>query len=117
MKWIPSGLYNWFDSKMTKWENRGFHAANKMHKFGVNCALVFIMYNIYAFLRDYNNFFLHARQLHELEKPAERDNDGPINADASLDDDWILFKYGSNLALEYSEWTKLQLYEILSRTK
>jgi len=51
--------------------------ANKLHKYGVNACLLFIGYQMYAFLRDYNDFFLHARQVNELDDKV--DPNAPLN--------------------------------------
>ena len=65
------------DKKFTNIQTKGFHFANKAHKYGVNVCLMFIAYQMYAFLRDYNDFFLHARQVNELDDKI--DPDGPLN--------------------------------------
>lgn len=57
-----------FDQKMTKMENKGFNFANKMHRYAINTCLLFIGYQLYAFLREYNNFFLHARKVKKMEE-------------------------------------------------
>lgn len=46
-----------------------------MHKFAINTCLLFIGYQFYAFLRDYNDFFIRARTVTNLEEMAE----GPLN--------------------------------------
>ncbi len=40
--------------------------------------MIFIGYQIFAFLRDYNDFFLHARQINQLDD--QTDKNGPINS-------------------------------------
>lgn len=65
------------DKKFTKIENKGFLAANKLHKYAINGCLIFVGYQIFAFLRDYNDFFLHARQVNTLDD--QGDSTGPIN--------------------------------------
>lgn len=47
-----------------------------MQKTAVNCCLLFIAYNLYTFLKQYNTFFINARQKNKFE---ELDLDGPIN--------------------------------------
>jgi hypothetical protein len=49
-----------------------------MHRYAINGCLIFVGYQFYAFLRDYNDFFLHARQVNELNQ-ADVSEDGPIN--------------------------------------
>lgn len=44
-------------------EKVGFRAANKLHVFGVNACLLFIGYQTYSFLKNYNDFFLNARKV------------------------------------------------------
>lgn len=39
------------DEKLTKAETKGFNFANKLHKYAINGALLFIGYQIYVFLR------------------------------------------------------------------
>lgn len=55
-----------FNTKMTKWENKGFETANKLHRFSINVCLLFITYQLYSFLKEYNDFFLRARRVTEL---------------------------------------------------
>ena len=50
---------------------------------------MFIGYQMFAFLRDYNDFFLHARQVNQLDDQV--DNNGPINSSTSKDV-WIKIK-------------------------
>ena len=66
-----------FDSKLTKWQDKGFHAANRLHKLSINVCLIFITYQIYQFLKDYNDFFLRARRVSQLQDDY-KDNE-PIN--------------------------------------
>jgi hypothetical protein len=47
-----------------------------MHRYAVNGLLIFICYEIFDFLRSYNELFLHIRQTNKYE---ETDLDGPIN--------------------------------------
>lgn len=68
------------DEKLTKWEAKGFNFSNKMHRYAINGCLVFIGYQLYAFLREYNDFFLNARKIKKME---QFDQDGPINRDSS----------------------------------
>ena len=64
--------------RFTKIENKGFNFANKMHKFAINGCLIFIGYQLYVFLREYNDFFLNARKIKKMD---QFDQDGPINKD------------------------------------
>mgnify|MGYP000879926606 CR=1 FL=1 len=73
------------DKQMTKIENKGFFAANKLHKYAINGCLIFVGYQIFAFLRDYNDFFLHARQINQLDELAA-DSNGPINSQIAKED-------------------------------
>ena len=69
--------------RFTKFENKGFNFANKMHKFAINGCLIFIGYQLYVFLREYNDFFLNARKIKKME---QFDQDGPINKDLA---EWL----------------------------
>ena len=71
-----------YDKKITKWEEKGFRGANKLHRYAINGCLLYIAYQLYDFLYEYNNYFLKAREVTKLE---DYDNDGPINK--SIDDD------------------------------
>ncbi len=64
-------------------------AANKLHKYAINGCLIFIGYQLFAFLRDYNDFFLHARQINQLDQDIINNN-GPINERTSKDE-WVWF--------------------------
>ena len=68
--------YKKFDDKMTVWEQKGFKTANRMHKYAVNGLLFFIVYQVFDFLRSYNDLFLHVRQTNKYD---ELDMEGPIN--------------------------------------
>ena len=46
---------------MTKAEKKSFDAANTAHKWAVNGILIFIGYNFYTTIRDYNRSFKDAR--------------------------------------------------------
>jgi hypothetical protein len=73
------------DKKVAKIETKGFMAANKLHKYAINGCLIFIGYQLFAFLRDYNDFFLHARQINQLDQDLINNN-GPINERTSKDE-------------------------------
>ena len=64
------------DKKVTKIENKGFNFANKMHRYAISGCLIFIGYELFQFLKEYNNFFLNARKIKKME---EFDPDSPIN--------------------------------------
>jgi hypothetical protein len=66
------------DKKMAKIETKGFMATNKLHKYAINGCLIFMGFQLFAFLRDYNDFFLHARQINQLDQDLIN-NSGPIN--------------------------------------
>jgi hypothetical protein len=42
-------------------EKKGFKAANTAHRWAVNGILLFIAYEVYSLLRDYNDGFMEAR--------------------------------------------------------
>ena len=69
------------DKKLTKLETKGFNFANRMHRFAINATMLFIGYQLYTFLREYNDFFLNARKV----KKMEQFEDGPINRDQNDD--------------------------------
>lgn len=66
------------NEKLTKIENKGFNWANKLHRGAINGCLIFIGYQVYVFLREYNDFFLNARKIKKME---QFDQEGPINKD------------------------------------
>jgi len=78
MSWrsFKENLYQRFDKKMTVWENKGFRGANRLHKYAVNGLLLYIGYQLFEFLRTYNDLLLHIRQTNKYE---EKDLEGPIN--------------------------------------
>ena len=47
-----------------------------MHRYGVNALLLYIGYQIFDFLKSYNDLFLHIRQTNKYD---ELDLEGPIN--------------------------------------
>ena len=83
MSWknFKARVYKVYDQKMTVWEQKGFRAANKAHKYALNGLFIFIAYNIYDILRSYNDLFLHLRATNKYE---EADMEGPINKEWSL---------------------------------
>jgi hypothetical protein len=64
------------DQRMTRWENSGFRVANRMHRYAVNGIVLYLCYQIFDFLRSYNDLFLHLRQTNKYD---EQDLEGPIN--------------------------------------
>ena len=71
-------FYSKFDQKMTRWENKGFKVANRLHRYAVNAILIYLGYQIFDILRTYNDLFLHIPQTNKYE---EQDLEGPINKD------------------------------------
>lgn len=67
---------------MSEWlgraELKGFKAANKAHKIAINVIFCVIGYELYAFFRDYNRFFLEARKVTK-EEALEFAQGQPIN--------------------------------------
>lgn len=55
-----------FDTKMNKYETKGFNFANKMHKYALNGIFLFIAYQLFQFFKSYNDFFLEARKIKKL---------------------------------------------------
>jgi len=60
-------MYKRLDQKMTVWENKGFRVANRVHRYAVNCILIYLGYQIFDFLRSYNDLFLHLRQTNKYD--------------------------------------------------
>ena len=56
-------MWSRLEKLMDKAEKKGFNWANNMHKAGVNVMLLMLGYGVYTFFRDYNNFFLEAREI------------------------------------------------------
>ena len=53
-----------------------------MHKWAVNICVMFIGYQVFSFLRSYNDFFLHARKIdiqQASESLKEIDEGQPLN--------------------------------------
>lgn len=50
-----------FDKILTKVEDKGFRAANRVHEYTVNALILGFMYGTYTLFRDYNDFFIDAR--------------------------------------------------------
>ena len=46
-----------FDKLFVKLELFGVRAANKVHRGFVNCVLLFIFYNMYVFVSNYNSYW------------------------------------------------------------
>lgn len=55
------------DKKVAKIETKGFNFANRAHRYAINGVLIFVAYEIYQFLKEYNTFFLQARKLKKIE--------------------------------------------------
>lgn len=56
-------IMSWYNRVLSKLEKKGFTAANKGHKMFINLLLVGIAYQTYAFFREYNDFFIDAREV------------------------------------------------------
>jgi hypothetical protein len=56
-------MSGWLEKLLQKAERKGFSVANNLHKSTVNVMLLMLAYGGYAFFRDYNNFFLEAREI------------------------------------------------------
>ena len=39
-----------------------------MHRYAINGCLLFVGYQVYVFLREYNDFFLNARKIKKMEQ-------------------------------------------------
>jgi hypothetical protein len=76
-KWKEQ-FYQKFDQRMTRWEQKGFKVANRLHRYAVNGILIYLGYQIFDILRTYNDLFLHVRQTNKYD---EQDLEGPINKD------------------------------------
>ena len=46
-----------FNAWFTKMELLGVKTANKIHRYFINCILLFIGYNLYSFARNYNSYW------------------------------------------------------------
>ncbi|KAL4426638.1 hypothetical protein ABPG74_018716 [Tetrahymena malaccensis] len=51
------------DKILTRVEEKGFRAANKMHQYAVNALIMGFLYGTYTLFRDYNDFFIDAREI------------------------------------------------------
>lgn len=58
IKFLSDKFKDKLDKKLTKAQNKGFEMANKMHRYAINGCVIFIGYEIYQFLKEYNNYFL-----------------------------------------------------------
>ena len=43
-------LFVKYDKKITKWEEKGFRGANRLHRYAINGCLLYIGYQLYDFL-------------------------------------------------------------------
>lgn len=66
MKFFSDKTKQKLDKKVTNIENKGFNLANRMHRYAINGLLIFIGYELFQFLKEYNNFFLEARKIKKL---------------------------------------------------
>jgi len=46
-----------FNAWFTRMELLGVKAANKLHRGFINCILLFMAWNVYSFIRNYNNYW------------------------------------------------------------
>jgi hypothetical protein len=46
---------------LERWELKGHKAANTIHRWTINCVLLFMAYNIYGIMKGYNDSFLELR--------------------------------------------------------
>lgn len=66
MKFLDDKKKQKIDENLTKIEKKGFNLANKVHKGAVNVCLLFIGYQVYSLLKEYNNYFLNNRKIKKL---------------------------------------------------
>jgi hypothetical protein len=69
---------NWrtrFDNMFTRMELMGVRAANKAHRGCINLILVFIGWNLYSFVRNYNNYWRLRRDPNIPKQWLEEQND------------------------------------------
>ena len=66
----------------------GVRAANKAHRYTINCVLVFIAWNLYSFVRNYNNYWRLRRDPNIPKQWLEEQND-PATKDWEVDNDRI----------------------------
>ena len=76
----PNDWRQKFDSYLSRMEIMGVKAANKFHRFFINCIFVFIGWNMYSFAVSYNNYWRLRRDpniprqwLEEQTRPGEED--------------------------------------------
>ena len=69
-----------FNAMFTKLEHLGVRAANKAHKGFINLTLLFMAYNVWQFVKNYNNYWRLRRDpniprqwLEEQQKPGSED--------------------------------------------
>ena len=46
-----------FEESMQKLELKGYKAANKIHRYFINCIFMFMAWNVYVFVREYNAYW------------------------------------------------------------
>lgn len=63
-----------FSERFLKFEVAGYKAANKLHRGFVNCVLLFMVYNSWVFIRQYNDYW---RLRRDSELPAEWTEEAP----------------------------------------
>ena len=69
-----------FNIWFTKMELLGVKAANQLHRGFINCILLFMAWNVFSFIRNYNNYWRLRRDpniprqwLEEQQKPGSED--------------------------------------------
>ncbi|CAI2384060.1 unnamed protein product [Moneuplotes crassus] len=65
-----------YEQFMNKLELKGYKAANKIHRYFVNCIFLFMGYNLYIFVREYNAYW---RLRRDSDLPEEWLEDIPKN--------------------------------------
>ena len=56
-----NGLWDKLDQWLSKAEQKGFKAANKLHVYTINAILLGLCYGTYTLIQDYNEFFKAGR--------------------------------------------------------
>jgi hypothetical protein len=64
-----------FDNMFTRMELMGVRGANKAHRGCINLILIFIGWNLYSFVRNYNNYWRLRRDPNIPKQWLEEQND------------------------------------------
>ena len=70
---------SWYSRVLGKLEQKGFLAANKAHKLFINLLLLGIAYEGYSFFREYNDFFIDAREVKARTQSIPLKEEEPLN--------------------------------------